>query len=1086
MGNVCHGKGKAKDEYDLPAPNIITTFGLDGDPTDHKESSAVVQWEKRQQELNQEVMEKMREEFYNRPDNFILNLLITSVQFYSNYNREKADIRNHIRDREMAFDRKLEASKRKVLYMGGHEEISGTHLLYQPREHPYMEVPTPLQFFLVHDNIDLYPETQYEELQERQYTDLDGPGYRFCTEYSNRHPGYVRLRCVDIIPGVTRSNTYEDIYGFLKPVDESERDPVVDPRPLRRASLTSQPPNDQLLNGALPNGRHSLYSDFEESDDEEAHHRSSPTRPESPVNNPMPAQLKKRRPSGLLPHSYPESGQLSQLITAMRAVANSGNNNSLPNGDVNHAAPRRRSLSERRPSGVFPRVGPEMKRLRLTSAQTDTTDSRALLARRLTLVEEEEEEEEEDEIRENGDISSSSSTTGPAGLEPGEALEEVEDEEVVIRSTGQHRKETILLHARLNEGCFINRNIKIKDPSDAYGISTKTERRTYFSSERHMECFEDDFEDVAKVLGKEHLLDTSQRQGPAVLANELMIEEIGPKFHVEFIPTLLLKEWPQCAFEWRMRERRGKLDPEAKVMYKWPKDINIQEALQAGCNLVPIGHYNPKEPNRVMKIEWQIQFIKAEQILLRSLGHVQMRLLLWVEYLLRDHLEDVPCLQNQHLRYILFWMCEKNFRDWEEPRLGIKLKAYLKTLYNSLSSESLPHYFVMSCNMMKSIPEKYIRQAQATVKKIKENLPIYVMHTISRMRMASDFYPRLNIRKLFKLVTMESFGLEHINPTLLQIAEESNKEEEENDNALRSDSEEDDGDAEEKRKLHEMRRKRKEQVEAHIAKRNSINNTQKRQSTIRLNAKVQRVKDLRAGHVLRLFARHFLAMARASNRNRAYPQAYMYLLLTGNMATLLDETGNNEDAASLRRQVEQLNVASRGGVRDMLSSSWSVNEQHDLVPSANPPRGSNWELNKPPPQPPQERNSRFGMHRQHTAPDFDTVDSKKHIAAIRTISNTESDLDIMELPSDSPASSLPQSPISPRPTDPAPLPVQPPTPSIPRRTDSPTPTTPEHSNPTRSNMPDTTISPNSSSPEPNFLNLRDEDTDDADDESTDL
>ncbi|KAG0725353.1 hypothetical protein GWK47_038739 [Chionoecetes opilio] len=175
----------------MGADHKVLSSGLDGDPTEHREPSAVIQWEERQQELNQEVMEKMREEFHNRPDNFILNLLVASVQFYSNYNREKAEIRNHIRDREMAFDRKLEPSKRKVLFMGGHEEISGTHVLYQPKEHPYMEVPTPLQFFVVHDNIDLYAESQYEELQKRQYTDLDGPGYRFCTEYSNRHKGTV-------------------------------------------------------------------------------------------------------------------------------------------------------------------------------------------------------------------------------------------------------------------------------------------------------------------------------------------------------------------------------------------------------------------------------------------------------------------------------------------------------------------------------------------------------------------------------------------------------------------------------------------------------------------------------------------------------------------------------------------------------------------------------------------------------------------------------------------------------------------------------------------------------------------------------
>lgn len=437
MGNTCHGKAKVEEE-ELAPPNIIKTFGLDGDPSDHKEPSAVIQWEERQQELNREVMEKMREEFYNRPDNFILNLLIASVQFYANYNKEKMEIRNHIRDREMAFNRKLEASKRKVLFMGGHEEISGTHVLYQPKEHPYMEVPTPLQFFVVHDNIDLYPESSYEELQERQYTDLDGPGYRFCTEYSKRHPGYVRLRCVDIIPGVTRSNTYEDIYGFLKPVDESEPDPVVDPRPLRRASLTSNTHSEHLPNGVLPQGRQSLYFDFEESDDEEVH-GGTPTSlsPSSPKvqNNPLPSHLKARRPSGVLPHSYPNSNQLSHLINAMKAVAMTNeDSDDPPDGDVDHKPPpRRRSLSERRPSGVFPRVGPDMKRFRLTSPHTDTTDSRGLMARRLTSVEEEEEEDEEEDEDEDHEEDENanhlSHANGPAGLIPGETLEEVKEEE---------------------------------------------------------------------------------------------------------------------------------------------------------------------------------------------------------------------------------------------------------------------------------------------------------------------------------------------------------------------------------------------------------------------------------------------------------------------------------------------------------------------------------------------------------------------------------------------------------------------------------------------------------------------------------
>lgn len=79
---------------------------------------------------------------------------------------------------------------------------------------------------------------------------------------------------------------------------------------------------------------------------------------------------------------------------------------------------------------------------------------------------------------------------------------------------------------------------------------------------------------------------------------------------------------------------------------------------------------------------------------------------------MRDHLGDIAGLKTQHLRYILFWMCEHNFKDWQEERLGNKLKAYFKTLYNCLSTENLPHYFVDKCNMIETIPERYLRQIQ--------------------------------------------------------------------------------------------------------------------------------------------------------------------------------------------------------------------------------------------------------------------------------------------------------------------------------------------------------------------------------------
>ena len=36
-------------------------------------------------------------------------------------------------------------------------------------------------------------------------------------------------------------------------------------------------------------------------------------------------------------------------------------------------------------------------------------------------------------------------------------------------------------------------------------------------------------------------------------------------------------------------------------------------------------------------------------------------MLLLAQYLFRDHIPDVPGIKTQHLRTVLYWMCEHNF-----------------------------------------------------------------------------------------------------------------------------------------------------------------------------------------------------------------------------------------------------------------------------------------------------------------------------------------------------------------------------------------------------------------------------------------
>ena len=84
------------------------------------------------------------------------------------------------------------------------------------------------------------------------------------------------------------------------------------------------------------------------------------------------------------------------------------------------------------------------------------------------------------------------------------------------------------------------------------------------------------------------------------------------------------------------------------------------------------------------------------------------------EAIIRDHFGKESILKSQHIRYLLFWMCEDNFKDWEEERLGIKLKKFFKIFYKSLAIEEFPHYFVESYNMFSVMPQRHLRIMQVS------------------------------------------------------------------------------------------------------------------------------------------------------------------------------------------------------------------------------------------------------------------------------------------------------------------------------------------------------------------------------------
>lgn len=379
----------------------------------------------------------------------------------------------------------------------------------------------------------------------------------------------MRLRCADIIPGVTRHNTYEDIYGYMKPTSETEPDPYVDSRPLRRNSIISYATDEEEEGNKLEaegkrfevDGKQNqmtaslreLSTEFEETDSDSDDLEMLP---------PSPDMLKKRRPSGVMPHGYPHTQPQGSLLAALRqreldrkadrnTPANTANTqtNVEKNTANAHTNAQTRSLTERRPSGAFPKVGPDMKRLKLASSVT--LDGMAILKQKLALVEEESEEEGseeecEEKRQEEGEMHMRQGTLETKALththgggnnenkphtqhkqatQPSiPQLREIYDEP---DDTDNQESSTTILHAQINKACFLNRKIKIRQGRDAYGIQGRLENRTYLSSERYLECFEGEFEDLAEILGKRHLVEDCKTQVPAILASELMVEHVS-------------------------------------------------------------------------------------------------------------------------------------------------------------------------------------------------------------------------------------------------------------------------------------------------------------------------------------------------------------------------------------------------------------------------------------------------------------------------------------------------------------------------------------------------------------------------------
>lgn len=284
--------------------------------------------------------------------------------------------------------------------------------------------------------------------------------------------GYVRLRSLDIIDGLTRHNTYEDIYRDIPPIAEDELDPFIDPRPRRLSSQIDenlQPGNDES-------------NDADEDD---------------PVFAEYSGKSKERRPSGVLPRSYDDLKSLrSKVEQSRKKHGTSSKAKGISGKEANKSLAKTQAFD--------PRRNPDF----------------AELSKKLADIAESDEEEEEEEDSNTKVVF----TTGYDEDDPDNVNDSEQEESTGSFSNNNSRRDSWSgLRSNIKKECFIKRRLKKKPTKGGYqleAVSSNGQMNVYLSSERYHQTFEDDFDDLLDVIKRSHLKYCTEVEQPAIITND--------------------------------------------------------------------------------------------------------------------------------------------------------------------------------------------------------------------------------------------------------------------------------------------------------------------------------------------------------------------------------------------------------------------------------------------------------------------------------------------------------------------------------------------------------------------------------------
>ncbi|XP_012158894.2 uncharacterized protein LOC105665057 isoform X2 [Ceratitis capitata] len=229
--------------------------------------------------------------------------------------------------------------------------------------------------------------------------------------------------------------------------------------------------------------------------------------------------------------------------------------------------------------------------------------------------------------------------------------------------------------------------------------------------------------------------------------------------YYELIPAIYVahnaQHWPDCAFQFRIRERPIATNPLTGQKFQWPTRAMIRRIESFGFHVIPVGYAPKRQRNPFRELEWRIVFPKAERYLEQHLTHTQVKVFMMTKALVKTFVE--PQERNKaltftidHLRMHLFWECERNFTAWPEEYLGEVLLRFISTFMQRLREKCLRDFFIEERNLFESIPEYSLVTLFSILADIVANPLMHLMVALKNLDFAEDFFPKLNYKNIFE------------------------------------------------------------------------------------------------------------------------------------------------------------------------------------------------------------------------------------------------------------------------------------------------------------------------------------------------